>query len=132
MPVHRLPTYREAIEVLAHYKCVTIGKAYHRPLGQAYSVDKSAVGTTGISQQHLRSGTLMAYGNHRLTAAHIMLRVVKKNLGSRSGRATSHDVIARQKIMTLSGIDIFERDHCHRLLVYAYRGRSRRLARRLK
>lgn len=125
--MHRLTTYSEAIEVLAHDKCIAIGKSYHRPLGEAYSVDKSTVGATGITQQHFRSGALVAHGNHRLTAAHIILRIVKQNLGTWRSSATPHDIIARQEVVALARIDIFERDHCHGLLVQAHSGLNRRL-----
>lgn len=125
--MHRLTTYSEAIEVLAHDKCIAIGKSYHRPLGQTHLVDKSAVGATGVTQQHLRTGSHTAHGNYHLASAHVMLRIVKQNLGTWRSGAAPHSIVARQEVVALARIDIFERDHCHGLLVQAHSGLNRRL-----
>ena len=127
--MHRLTTYSEAIEVLAHDKCIAIGNSYHRPLGEAYSVDKSTVGATGITQQHFRSGALVAHGNHRLTAAHIMIRIVKQNLGTWRSGAAPHCIVAGQEIMALAGVNIFERNNGLVLLVQTHSSLNRRLLR---
>ena len=113
--------------MLAHHKSVAVGKSHHRPFGQAHLVDKSAVGATGVTQQHLRTGSHTAHGNYHLASAHVMLRIVKQNLGTwRSGAAT-HSIVAGQEIMALAGVNIFERNNGLVLLVQTHSSLSRRL-----